>query len=115
MRVRKLDSNGDYTFGFGDSTYFKDSPAGVGQTVKNRLSLWTGEWFLDKESGTPWLGDILGESVTAEAVLRDRILDTTGVNEILLFESSFNPNSRKLTVTATIETIYGETALEAVV
>lgn len=115
MKVRKMDKNGDYLFGLGSSDYYEDKPEGVGQTIKNRLDLWVGEWFLDKESGTPWIGEILGESVTAEAVLRDRILDTQGVNEILLFESAFNPNSRKLNITATVQTIYGNIDFEATV
>lgn len=112
MKVRKMDSNGDYLFGLGSSDYYENKPAGVGQTISNRLRLWTGEWFLDTGAGTPWLQEILGEATTAEAVLRTRILETEGVNEILEYASVFDPNTRRLTISATVDTIYGTTIVQ---
>lgn len=111
MKIRRIDKNGDYTLGHGDACFYVDSAAGVAQNVITRLSLWAGTWFLDKDAGTPWLGKILGKSRAAEALIKDRILQTPGVNSITQFSTTFDPDKRRLIVTATISTPYGATEI----
>src|SRR5512138_1652145 len=109
MRYRKLDANGDYTLGSG-SDFLRDSPEAVAQAIKTRLALWAGEWFLDITDGTPWKESILGKRVNGknpDAAIKQRILGTQGVTEITSYSSSFDGNTRALTVTATISTQYG--------
>lgn len=113
MLVRRLDKNGDYQLGHGSADFFSDSPAGVGQTVRTRLDLWRGEWFLDLRSGTPWIQEILGEKDNVEAVLRDRILGTEGVLSVDEFSLVFDPDHRRATVTAQITTVYGAETFSA--
>ncbi len=52
-RVRKLDANGDYSFGQGEANFWVNNAAGVAQNVETRLGLLEGEWFLDKNSRDP--------------------------------------------------------------
>ena len=111
MRVRKLTSDGDMTIGHGIEDFHVDSPDGVAQNVMTRLQLWKGSWFIDTEEGTPWMQEILGKHDAIDAVVKSRILDTPGVKEITSSESILNPDDRKLTITATISTSYGEATI----
>jgi len=109
MRYRKLDASGDYTLG-GATAFLVDSPEAVAQAVSTRLSLWQGEWFIDTSDGTPWMQEILGkiqQGRNPDAAIKQRILGTQGVVEITDYTSTFDGTTRKLSVTATLNTIYG--------
>lgn len=108
MRYRRLDANGDYTFGNGGLNFWVNDAQGVAQSVQTRLLLFTGEWFLDQTEGLPLTQDILGYNNAAlyDSVIRSRILDTAGVSSIVSYQSSRDPTTRALTVSATIQTIY---------
>lgn len=116
MRYRKLDNNGDYCFGHGLADFHEDSPEAVAQAVKTRLRLFTGEWFLDSAEGTPWTQAVLGRHTaeTRAPALRERILGTAGVTALTAFEAGFDGESRRLTVNAVAETLYGEAVIEEV-
>lgn len=109
MKYRKLDALGDYTFGTGFD-FYKDEKAAVAQAIKTRLDLWKGEWFLDVKDGTPWLTEALGKYTlkTYDAMIRSRILGTQGVRSIIDYQSKYDGLSRKVSVTATVDTIYGQ-------
>lgn len=117
MRYRKLSEDGDYTFGNGQANFFRDTPAAVGQAVKTRLMLWLTEWFLNVEEGTPYLQGVIGkhDEQTRDSVIRARILGTQGVSAITDFESIIDPDNRKLNLSVTIDTIYGETTIQTAV
>jgi hypothetical protein len=109
MRYRKLDASGDYTVG-GSAVFLVNSPDAVAQAIKTRLGLWQGEWFVDTTDGTPWLPDVLGkrhQGKNPDAVIKQRILGTQGVTEITDYTSTFDGETRKLSVTAVVNTIYG--------
>lgn len=104
-----LDANGDYTFGQGSANFFVNSPVGVGQSVKTRLGLWEGEWFLDKTEGTPYAQEILGYGTASlyDLAIRARVLGTFGASSIDDYSSSVDPVTRKLTIDSlVVTTIY---------
>lgn len=113
MRYRREDENGDYTFGQGDNTFLINSPEAVAQAVKTRFELWRGQWFLDLTEGTPYIQSVLGKQRSDVYILaiRERILDTQGVNSIQEFEASYSGDNRRVIFTATIDTIYGTTTV----
>nr|WP_310616925.1 hypothetical protein [Pantoea cypripedii] len=113
MRYRREDDDGDYTFGQGDDTWLINSPEAVAQAVKTRFLLWYGQWFLDTTAGTPWIQSVLGKQKpeTYNLAIRQRILETKGVNSIQSFNSTVNTSTRRVTFTATIDTIYGTTTV----
>ena len=117
MRYRKLDTKGDYQLGHGSADYHVDTPEGVAQAVKTRLALLAGEWFLDLTEGTPYASHVWGKHTkdTYDPLLRRRILQTEGVTELVSYESTFDPNTRKLTVSVEINTIYGSTTVAVAV
>lgn len=109
MKYRILSSTGDMTMGGGLASFYINSPEAVAQAVKTRLLLFLSEWFLDTTDGTDWFGRVLGKYTqgTRDAVIRERILDTLGVNTILTYSSSFNSATRTFTVNASLDTVYG--------
>jgi len=113
MRYRREDENGDYTFGRGDDTWLVNSPEAVAQAIKTRFLLWYGQWFLDTTTGTPWMQSVLGKQKPEiyNMAIRQRILDTPGVSAITEFNTTVNTSTRRVSFTATIETIYGTTTV----
>ena len=107
MKVRKMSADGDYQLGHGNLDFFQDTAEGVAQNVMTRLALWRGTWFIDTEEGTPWLQEILGKHEAVDVVLKSRILDTPGVISIQSFESILDPDTRRLNVSAIINTRFG--------
>ena len=116
MRYRRLDINGDMTFGHQQADFLRDSPVAVAQAVATRLRLWLGEWFIDTSDGTQYQDAILGKNTAGsiEPALRSRILETVGVTGIESFEMLFDSDNRKVTVNALINTLYGEAAVQGI-
>lgn len=111
MRYRREDADGDYTFGQGDNTFLINSPETVAQAVKTRFLLWRGQWFLNLTEGIPWIQSVLGKQSPDgyNLAVRQHILQTPGVSSILSFDVSANSRTRRVSFTATIDTIYGTT------
>lgn len=112
MRVRALDANGDMTAGHGQADFLINSPEAVAQVVRTRLLLLQGEWFLDTTDGLAFSTAIAGynTSATYDLAIRERILDTQGVLAIEAYSSTRDAD-RRLSVAATISTIYGEATI----
>jgi hypothetical protein len=113
MRYRREDDDGDYTFGQGDDTWLINSPEAVAQAIKTRFELWYGQCFLDTTEGTPWIQSVLGKQRPEiyNLAIRQRILETKGVSSITAFDTTVNTSTRRVTFTATVETIYGTTTV----
>lgn len=114
IRYRKLDVNGDYTFGQPPQIqeFWIDQQEAIQQALTTRLLLIAGEWFLDLDEGTPYNTEILGfvPPNVRDFAIRQRILDTIGVNTLTTYESKVSQD-RVGTVTASVDTIYGSVAL----
>lgn len=109
MRYRKLDENGDYSFGHGQADFWQDVPEAPAQAVRTRLSLWQGEWYLDNREGMPWSTKVLGVRTAGsrDAMIRRHILRTEGVTKILGYSSALVRDTREFTVNTEIDTLYG--------
>lgn len=116
MRYRTLSPTGDYVFGEGSTEFLINSPEAVAQAVKTRLGLATGEWFLDLNEGTPYATQILGEGTLMlyDQAIQDRILGTQGVLSLDQYASVLDQETRALTVSCLISTIYGQIQIRQV-
>lgn len=116
MRYRKLDKTGDMNFGNQQADFYRDQPEAVAQAVLTRLRLWVGEWFLDTTEGTPYQQAMLGahKSKTIEPAVRARILGTDGVTDIESLSLTIDPDSRKASISAVINTAFGSAQLQGV-
>ncbi len=114
MRYRKLDPNGDYSFGRGQSDFYRDQPEAVGQAVETRLGLWINEWFLDRNEGMDWNTKVLGKftASTRDVTIIARTIGTQGVNKILSYASNLNRDARGFTAQIELDTIYGKTTIK---
>jgi len=113
MRYRRLDANGDMTFGQGQGNFWINQPEAVAQSVLTRLRLHRGEWFYDTSDGTPWNTEVLGERTqsTRDLVVRERVNLTPGVQEMDTYGSVIDVNTRVWTAAMTLTTDYGPVAL----
>jgi hypothetical protein len=118
MLYRTLDADGDYTLGRGRQGFLSGAAA-VGQAVKTRLKLLLGEWWEDRENGLPLFQSIAGARAAdpkikenIDTIIRDRILSTIGVSSIASYSSTFDRTGRKYSVTAVVNTFYGQTPME---
>lgn len=111
MRLRPMDSSDDMTLG---KPFLVNSPQAVEQLIRTRLRFWKGEWFADTSDGTDYMGGVLGEryNKNPDAVVRERILGTPGVDAILLYQSTYDGSSRDFIVNAQVHTIYSATPLD---
>jgi hypothetical protein len=106
MRYRQLSPTGDYVFGTG-TRFLVNTPEAVAQAIRTRMSLIIGEWFLDTKEGLD-VNQILGTgtATTRDFEVQARILGTKGVKSLLSYSSNVSP-SRRFTVTANVDTVYG--------
>lgn len=113
MRQRQLMEDGDWAFGTG-LPFLVDTPRCVAQAIMTRIRLAAGEWFLDLNEGLAE-DQILGAGTqnTRDLAVRVRILDTPGVEQISDYLSFVDPADRSFNVLATVDTIYGSTAVAA--
>lgn len=84
------------------------------QNLKIRLQFFLNEWFLNILVGVPFYADILVKNPNIsniDSILKGKILDTPGVNEILEYDSTFDNTARTYSVTFKIRTQYGESDL----
>lgn len=114
MRVRTMDVNGDMTFGASGGNFLVNSPEAVKQCVLTALQLTQGDWFLDITAGVPWDTEVLGFNTQSlyDTAIRNAITGVIGVTAITSYNSELNRVTRKLIVTATIETAFGPLTIQ---
>lgn len=115
MRVRALTATQDYSFGQGSANFLVDSVATVAQEVLTTLLLFQGEWFLDITAGVPWFTQVAGVGTIPlyDQIIKEAILNVQGVTGIVNYSSSLNRPMRALSVSATIDTLFGTTQVQA--
>jgi len=107
MTVRALQPDGDITT---TGTQFTSDKDEVAQTIKTRLRLFMTEYFRDITQGTPWYQVIMVKSISLaikEAAIKQVILETPDVVQILTFSTDFDTDNRKYTITSQVLTSFG--------
>ena len=101
---------GDMTFGDGTGNFLINTPEAVAQLAMTRMNLWTGQWFLDLNEGTPYSTQVLGKHTQSlyDNAITQRLLGTTGVESLAAYQSHLDRATRKLTYSATLTTFYGK-------
>ena len=107
-------STGDLLVSNFDLTLVEETDQ-IAQNLAIRLRFILGEWFLDIEAGVPYYEDILIKAPNqyrVESVLKEEIINTEGVTEILSFTSNYQPETRRFTVQFSCDTVSGVINLE---
>ena len=111
MRVRRL-IDGDIATSGVIWLYDRDA---VAQTISTRLKLFLGEYFRDIQEGTPWFQQILGkyeDIQNIDAILKNRIIETDGVDRLLEFKTQYAPETRIYSVSCNVLTKWGALEIE---
>jgi len=89
--------------------------ASTEQRLKVRLQIFLREWFLDRTAGQPYYEEVFSKAPNIseiEARLKEAILTTERVLEILSFDIDFNNASRTLFVNFAVSTIDGDIVID---
>lgn len=73
----------------------------IRQSLLQRLRLFLGEWFLDTSHGVPYFQSILVKNPNLDliqATIKNVVLSTPGITELLTFEFDYNNATRVLSV-----------------
>ena len=102
--------NGDISWSGGVLQQVTDPLDAVRQLLECRLRMAVGEWFLDPTEGLPVYEAILGKPRTeagVRQVIRDRILQTQGVQALPLLKVSIDPAVRSVAMSFQAQTTAG--------
>ena len=107
MIIRAIDTNGDWTFGKGKSSY-KSSQLALNQNIATRLQEWKGDCFFDNDAGIDWKNRLAKRSQVAplQDEIRTVLLKTDGVTSVANIDLNFNSINRNLAVSYSVKTIY---------
>jgi hypothetical protein len=90
----------------------------VSQKIRHTISLFQGEWFMDRTIGIPYIpGEDAGKDThrrVIETALQVRIGEVEGVEKFLSFSSRLDKTARTLTVDFTVRLDTGETYSDSV-
>ncbi len=110
-----LDSNGDVVID-DDGVHFISGIPAIVQLARIRMLMFLGEWFLNMGVGIPYYQELLGDAsktpgveARAHAVFAAAILDTPGIVEILSLVVKVDRATRKMFVTWSARTLFGDT------
>lgn len=98
MSTIKIDSNGDIALEKNDVVLLTGKDE-IAQVLKQELRVFLGEWFLDTREGVPYYQDILKKAPDIgriDAVLKNRILSSPGIVELLEFQVELNQRNLEL-------------------
>ena len=110
-KIRGVDNQGDWLFGFGLSSYkyFQDE---IVQDVETRLQCFLNDCFWNLGFGVDWWNLIGGKNPAAEQNIilqcRTLIIGAFGVVAINSVDAVMNANTRRLSVTYDINTIFSQ-------
>lgn len=116
-RERDTDGYGDMVFVNGTTPITDEFVDAVAQRVFIMLRTFESEWYLNDTTGVPYLTRILGykvEKSTVDRILQQKILEQSGVADILEFNSTLS-GSRVYEASMRIRTTGGDTFRETLV
>lgn len=98
MDLALSDVDGDVVIDNGDLLRVENADA-IEQNISQRLKIYLGEFFLDQTVGIPYFQSILVKKANlavVDAVLKDTIINTLGVLELIEFELDYDAQLRSL-------------------
>lgn len=106
MKFRGLEANGDWQFGQGLGSYAQNQDA-LALDIAARLRSWKGGCFFAPTDGVDYKNLLeKGQQANLVLALQNAILQTPGVVKINTFSFKFNPQTRSLSATFQVQTIF---------
>ena len=114
MQIHKLDKNKDWCYGHGLSDILADDDA-IMLNIDTRLNEWVGDCFFAVQNGVDWYNGLdRGMKEFLDRQIRDVIIESFGVVQILTYESNLVNNTRKLTINVTLTTINSDSVQKSI-
>lgn len=108
MRVRAIDTDGDWLYGKGQNDY-KTANAAVSQCIQTRLLSFLGDCFFDTGAGIDWFNLIGGkDQISLNLAISAVILNSPNVTGIQELSVSLDA-ARVFTVQYVVQTTYSTT------
>ena len=105
MITRRLDKNKDWCYGHGISDILSDDDA-IMLNIDTRLNEWVGDCFFAIQNGIDWYNGLdRGMKEFLDRQIKDVIVESFGVVQILTYESTLAVKTRKLTINVSLMTI----------
>lgn len=111
MRVRKIDDNNDWCFGYGRASFLGESKA-IAQCVKTKLLSLKNDWFLNLDDGIAWF-DYLKKNPNLsqlESDIKVAVFSIEGVTEITEFDVLLDTDTRKFLIQISYKDKFNETS-----
>lgn len=109
--MRALDSDGDWVFGGGRSSYKKNTNA-LQQQIRSRLLEITGNCFWNPQAGLDWK-TLLGQrnnQTQINLAVSSIILNTNGVQRLVSLNVNLDRSTRRLSLTYTVDSVNSRVA-----
>ena len=105
MIIRRLTSTLDWAFGHGKSDLLSDDDA-IMLNVYTRLNEWVGDCFFAVQNGVDWYNGLdRGMKEYLDRRIKDVIIDSFGIVQVLTYTSVVDVKTRKLTINTSVTTI----------
>lgn len=115
MKTRALDTTGDWTFGRGLQSYVTEKDA-LKQDISTRLKQWKGDCYFSLNDGVDWNNYLdIGTKELLDLDIKRVILQTGGVLRISTYSSTFNHNTRGVSIESNIDTVFGTVTINQAV
>lgn len=118
MLCRKLDENGDYSFGTNEQDFI-DGVDAIAQTIKTKILLFYGEWWENLGIGIPMFQSLLGQMNPEGLKMSSTLLISKSVREVegvtSISKLDVLRNKRNLRFDIVCETNEGKASVEVIV
>lgn len=117
MAFRAIDGDGDWYFGQGSGSYFRDQDA-IAANIRTRVLFFLNDFFAAMNQGIDW-NNLLGSKnpqALQNILLQTRatIANSYGVVKINSVKAETDPRSRQATLTFDIDTIFTQNYTDSV-
>lgn len=114
MIIRNLDKNKDWCFGHGLSDLLSDDDA-IMLNIETRLNEWVGDCFFAVQNGVDWYNGLdRGMKEYLDRRIKEIIIESFGVVQVLIYESIIDVRTRKLTINTSITTINSDSVQKSI-
>jgi hypothetical protein len=113
MKIRRIDSEGDWDYGHSVSSYYIDNAQSVGLNIVTRLREWYRDCFFAMDKGIDYptrLGSF-NQKENLDNDIQSIIMNSADVVDITSFESTYSRDTRAYTCKAQVLHIYSDEAL----
>jgi hypothetical protein len=113
MKIRRIDSEGDWDYGHSMSSYYVDNAQSVGLNIVTRLREWYRDCFfaMDKGIDYPTRLGTFNQKENLDNDIQSVIMNSQDVVDITSFESTYSRETRIYTFKALVLHIYSDEAL----